>query len=337
MIYAGETQKQEIDSYLEHHGILGMKWGVRRYQPYPSGKNGKFLGDNPTKKNVKQAEVKSTHNSASSEFKMRVKSAMFSVGVRLSPREHSYALKRALNNPSSTTKTIASLAKTQIKETKVLPNDSKISNAIEKEGIELHKKARYDLDDADISKLKKYTDAAWYSRSINSYLATGEPAQFKDKADDLKKTLNKTKVDNTMVFRSCALEFSTGGVAKKLNTMTEAELAESFDAFSKNYKGKTFKENRVFSTSTSPNFAIDTWRKVNPNAAKSYNCYMIINTENCPGVLADGRTTSGKKLVNTRSNQEGILAPSKMRYDGLSYDEERGMFVISVTAMGEEK
>ena len=245
-------------------------------------------------------------------------------------------MKRALSIPNAADKDIAKLAEESTSSRGVLPKSKRAMTAIEKVGIQKHKEAVYDLDGTDIKRLKKYTDAAWYSRRVNSYLAIGTPPDVADKAKDLKKTLEKTSVDDLTVYRSTSLNFSFNGVAKKLETMSEAELAESFDSFSKNYKGKTFKENRVFSTSTSPNFAIDTWREVNPNAAANYNTYMVIKTQKTPGLLADGRTSKGDKIVNTRSNQEAILAPKKMRYESLSYDKERGMFAITVTAMGDD-
>ena len=59
---------------------------------------------------------------------------------------------------------------------------------------------------------------------------------------------------------------------------------------------------------------------------------MVINCKKCPGVLADGKTSDGKALVNMRSNQEAILAPNKLTYRKMEFDKERGMFAITVDA-----
>ena len=62
------------DDYLQHHGILGQKWGIRRFQPYPKGYHGdgKFTG----KLTEKAKQIRNVAQLNAITVKNRVKKAI---------------------------------------------------------------------------------------------------------------------------------------------------------------------------------------------------------------------------------------------------------------------
>ena len=68
--YLNEIITLDSENDIEHHGVVGMKWGIRRYQPYSliprkSGKNGKLVGD--AKKKAKSSSKTSVSKKAASK------------------------------------------------------------------------------------------------------------------------------------------------------------------------------------------------------------------------------------------------------------------------------
>ena len=176
---------QVYNDELYHYGVLGMRWGHRKSQ------------------------VKNTANKIATIAERKA----YTVGAKLNPRELKYKIRKTTNKVNDDVRLLSDLTMNHVRQSGVLPANSKALKAIESVGINAHKNAVYDnLNDHDLKNLKTYTDSARYSRSVNGYLAIGEPKDYAVEANKLKTTLRKNSVDNQTVFRSCNFKFSVNGV-----------------------------------------------------------------------------------------------------------------------------
>lgn len=89
MVYINSYGHLVNTDYLAHYGILGMHWGIRRFQPYPKGhsSDGKYVGDKPKKVKAKKEPKTMTYEQFVAKQRRKevakrlVKRALLTVGA----------------------------------------------------------------------------------------------------------------------------------------------------------------------------------------------------------------------------------------------------------------